>query len=91
MLPIPSMIIHSNPGVDAPQMTEALLEHIVVEDDDGEYVNKSGIEVRVTTSGSMTRAVFPQWCKDFVKNLPEGQGKGGEPVILFFDGHASRW
>jgi hypothetical protein len=36
MLVIPSIIIHGNPGVETPQLTEALLEHIEVEDDDGE-------------------------------------------------------
>jgi hypothetical protein len=39
----------------------------------------------------MTKDRFPAFCSHFVKNLPEGQGKGGLPVILIFDGHASRW
>ena len=39
----------------------------------------------------MTKDCFPHFCRHFVKNLPAGQGKGGEPVILVFDGHASRW
>ena len=39
----------------------------------------------------MTRPLFKYWCEKFVANLPAGQGKGGEPVFLFVDGHASRW
>jgi hypothetical protein len=85
------MLIHSNPGVEHPRLTSELMKNIVVNDDNGDPVNPSGIEVAVTSSGSMTRALFPRWCKHFVKNLPEGQGKGRDPVILFLDGHASRW
>ena len=59
--------------------------------EDGQVVNPSGIGVAVTTSGSMTKDRFPAFCAHFVKHLPTGQGKGGEPVILVFDGHSSRW
>jgi hypothetical protein len=59
--------------------------------EDGKRVNPTGTEVFVTKSGSMTKDRFPAFCSHFVKNLPEGQGKGGLPVILIFDGHASRW
>ena len=45
----------------------------------------------MTKSGSMTKQRFPKFCEHFVRHLPSGQGKGGEPVILAFDGHASRW
>jgi hypothetical protein len=51
----------------------------------------SNAQVRVTTSGSMTRALFPRWCEHFVRNLPAGLGKGGEAVFLYVDGHTSRW
>ena len=59
--------------------------------EDGKRVNPTGTEVFVTKSGSMTKDRFPAFCNHFVQNLPEGQGKGGLPVILIFDGHASRW
>ena len=54
-------------------------------------MNPTGIQVFVTKSGSMTKERFPAFCQHFINNLPEGQGKGGLPVILVFDGHASRW
>lgn len=57
----------------------------------GGWVNPTGIGVFVTKSGSMTKERFPAFCRHFITNLPDGQGKGGEPVILVFDGHASRW
>ena len=59
--------------------------------EDGKRVNPTGTQVFVTKSGSMTKDRFPAFCHHFVQNLPEGQGKGGLPVILIFDGHASRW
>ena len=65
----------------------SFLEGIV--DDSG--FNKSGVGIFVTLNGSMTKDRFPAFCKHFVDNLPHGQGKGGEPVLLIFDGHASRW
>ena len=58
---------------------------------DGQRVNPTGIGVFVTKSGSMTKERFPSFCRHFVQHLPESQGKGGEPVILVFDGHSSRW
>ena len=47
--------------------------------------------VRSTKNGSMTQEIFFDYCCHFVNNLPHGYGKDGQPVILFFDGHASRW
>jgi hypothetical protein len=43
--------------------------------------------VRTTKSGSMTQEIFFDYCKHFVSSLKEEH----EPVILFLDGHASRW
>ena len=63
----------------------------IYQKEDGQTINPSGIGVAVTTSGSMTKDRFPAFCAHFVKHLPAGQGKGGEPVILVFDGHSSRW
>ena len=39
----------------------------------------------------MLRDLFVEVCRHFVANLKPGQGKGGRPVLLFFDGHTSRW
>ena len=49
-------------------------------------MNPTGINVAVTKKGSMTKELFPTWCRQhFVTNLPQGMGKGGQPVILIFD------
>jgi hypothetical protein len=44
--------------------------------------------VRTSKSGSMTQEIFYDYCVHFVSSLPEDEH---EPVILFLDGHASRW
>jgi len=50
------------------------------------------IGVAVTRQGSMVKELFPEWVRHFIKNnLLPGQGKGENPVILFVDGHSSRW
>ena len=43
-------------------------------------VNPTGIKVLVTKSGSITKEMFPAFCRHFVNHLPRGQGKDGEPV-----------
>ena len=43
--------------------------------------------VRTSKSGSMTQEIFCDCCKHFVSSLKVDH----EPVILFLDGHASRW
>ncbi len=59
--------------------------------------NPLGFGVSVTKNGSMTKESMLDWTLHFIKNLNNGsngeprQGKGGEPVILTLDGHASRW
>lgn len=53
--------------------------------------NPFGFCVRHNSSGSMTQETFYDYAVHFVRHLPESQGKGGEPVILFLDGHGSRW
>ena len=63
----------------------------ITHEENGQWVNPTGINVEVTKKGSMTKELFPKWCRHFVTNLPKGMGKGGKPVILVFDGHASRW
>ena len=53
--------------------------------------NTYDFSVRATNNGSMTQDTFFDFCLHFIKHLPNGQGKGGDPHILFLDGHASRW
>jgi len=45
------------------------------------------IAVQTTSSGSMTQEIFLIYTKHFVSTLPPSHG----PVILFLDGHGSRW
>ena len=52
--------------------------------------NPWGFLVRTAENGSMTQRTFSDYCMHFVKHLPDGQGKGDEPVFLFLDGHSSR-
>ena len=47
--------------------------------------------MRCAENGRMTQRIFFDYSIHFVKNLPKGQGRDGEPVILFLDGHSSRW
>ena len=93
--PIPPMLGHSNPASKAksgsPKISRSYLKGLWVDTGAGGFVNTTGISVFVTKSGSMTKDRFPAFCHHFVQHLPEGQGKGGEPVVLVFDGHASRW
>jgi hypothetical protein len=84
--PIPPAIIHSVSG-DEPTLTLSHTENIM----DEHGVNETGIDVGVSNNGSMTRTLFPWLAKHFVKNLPADMGKDKKPVILFLDGHTSRW
>ena len=52
--------------------------------------NPLGIKVNTSSKGSMTQELFYNYCKHFVESLPLTQGKKN-PVILFLDGHVSRW
>jgi len=45
------------------------------------------IQIETTSSRSMTQEVFYSYAKHFVLSLPAEHG----PVILFLDGHGSRW
>ena len=91
---VPPYLGHSNPSAksktDTCRVTRKYADGIC-EKIDGQWHNPTGINLFVTKSGSMTKERFPSFCRHFVNNLPQGQGKGGEPVILVFDGHASRW
>ena len=57
---------------------------------ENEKMNEINMDVTVSSGGSMTQMGFFNYAEHFVKNLPEGQGKDGESVILFLDGHLSR-
>jgi len=52
-----------------------------------EIDNVPDVAVETTSSGSMTQEVFMVYAKHFVSALPPNHG----PVILFLDGHGSRW
>ena len=83
------------------------LPKILLSDSDGLRDSDAGdgqkacIGLGVTRSGSMVRRLFPALCRHFVATVLNDdeavaageprQGKGGEPVILIVDGHASRW
>ena len=50
------------------------------------------IGLAITPSGSMVLELFEKWCVHFVTEcLQPGQGSCERPVLLFLDGHASRW
>jgi hypothetical protein len=76
------MMIHSCPGVANPRMSSHLYEHV-----------PDNWSVKRTSSGSMTRETFEDWCRYFVRMCDEeGYGKKhGHPIILLIDGHSSRW
>jgi len=65
----------------APTETNASLQFFVALD------NVPDVKVETTNSGSMTQEVFMVYAKHFVEALPAEHG----PVMLFLDGHASRW
>ena len=75
-------MIHSCPGVVNPRMSSELLEHL-----------PEHWSCRRTTSGSMTREIFEDWAKYFVRIMDqEGYGKRhNNPLVLLIDGHTSRW
>ena len=52
-----------------------------------EGINDDEMLVATTHSGSMTQETFVHFAKHFVESLPNSHG----PVILFLDGHGSRW
>ena len=70
-------------------------------DSDATDGRRARIGLGITRSGSMIRRLFPSLCRHFVQVVLNDddavasgepwQGQGGEPVILFVDGHASRW
>ena len=72
--------------------SEGLGEPIsVIKDKSSIEGNPYGFTCRTTQQGSMTQQIMLDFAIHFVKNLPSTQGKLGEPVILFLDGHSSRW
>ena len=97
-LPIPPYVGHSAPTSNAdvePKLTAAIYTNILTYDPISRHPDPgdTGMNVFVTRSGSMTKDRFPSYCAHLVRNLKKiGQGgPRGEPVMLIFDGHASRW
>ena len=90
---LPSVLVHSRPGPKAAALRLTSTEASGILAADG--TNPSGIGVLVTRNGSMERGVFGEWARHFVKQLGRGlwaaYGKGKLGVLLFFDGHTSRW
>lgn len=74
-------LIHSAPGTANPRQSVEMLEATSYED--------TRIDAIITENGSMQRSVFEWWSRRFVAYLRE-RGEAG-PVILYFDGHTSRW
>ena len=71
--------------------SEGLNEPFSVSAVDKVRKNPWGFMVRTSAAGSMTQRTFYDYCMHFVANIPKSQGKHGEAVFLFMDGHASRW
>ena len=81
-------LIHSSPGSENPRVTRRETDGLL--EDDGS--NPIGIDVDVSTNGSMTRKLFVRWAHHLVKQLEKrGFGKGARTAVLVFDGHTSRW
>jgi hypothetical protein len=52
--------------------------------------DKHGVLVLATPNGSMTQSAMLPYAKHFVNHVPRNRRKD-EPIILFLDGHSSRW
>ena len=63
----------------------------VVAQEGGVKKNPWGLCVRCAENFSMKQRTFFDYSIHFVKNLPEGQRKDCEPVILFLEVHSSCW
>ena len=83
----PSSTFYQNP-----MYSEGLGEPYYVVALEGDVKNYHlGFCVRCSEKGSMNQRTFFDYSIHFVNNLLEGQVKDGESVILFLDGHSSRW
>jgi len=75
-----------------PKVSDKFFENLInLKEKEENKRNPLGVSINVTSSGSMTQEIFFDFCRHFVKCLPTDQGKHGSAVILFLDGHASRW
>jgi len=82
------MIIHAPASkIDKQKVTEKMTQNIY----DSSGKSSDGFLVLSEQSGSMSTRTFSLWCRHFVSQLPEGQGLRGAPVVLYIDGHNSRW
>jgi hypothetical protein len=87
----PPVIIHSRKGDDRdPEDVGSPLKNGLVDIDGFQLCDKHGFLVLATPNGSMTQSTMLPYAKHFVKHLPSNRRKD-EPVILFLDGHSSRW
>ena len=66
-------------------------------DDSTDNLNACGFDVRISSkTGSITQDLFFEYCHHFVRCIKDQSekmniGPGYQPVILFLDGHNSRW
>ena len=72
---IPPFLIHSRPGNEKPELSDGDVKGIArvvgrAIDGSARIENPTGIQVAVSTNGSMTRDLFPRWCEHFVNHLP---------------------
>ena len=74
-----------------PSFSEGITEPFSVSANDEAKNNPWGFMVRTSAAGSMMQRTFYDYCIHFIARIPKNQGKNGEPVILFLDGHSSRW
>ena len=75
-----------------PKTPDRFLTNLLyLEESTEEKKNPLGLKVRTTTNGSMAQSIFYDFCEHFVSSLPISQGKDKDMVILFLDGHVSRW
>jgi hypothetical protein len=97
----PPVIIHSRKGEDRdPEDVCDRLKTCLVNidgtsgcskiEDAFKQNDKHGFLVLATPNGSMTQSAMLPFARHFVNNLPTNRLKD-EPVILFLDGHSSRW
>ena len=81
------VIIHAPSTMDKEKVTEKMTRNIY----DSSGSSPDGFLVLSEQSGSMSVRTFFLWCHHFVSQLPSGQGSGGDPIVLYIDGHNSRW
>ena len=95
--PAPMHVNTATKGDKSQRHVSPAMKDGFVDESTGEFYG--GIKVVAAENGSMRRELFPEWCKHYVDQLPPDQDCHGDPVananndwvILFIDGHTSRW